>query len=598
MRKKYITISILITCISIFSIAMKDKKNTALENIRPYILLQIDSTIVALQSMQNLHNLQELKANYKEARKYYKHIEFFVEYNSNVEAKYNINGALVPKFDQEYGNETKYPNGFQKIEEIIFSATQPLINNVELKNNLNNLTNAFISLKNYYSSILLDDELLAEMMQVQLYRIVALNLNGYDATISKAGITESVDCLMGLQQVLKAFTPTNVTEINLSNAVYNELEKAISTLLKNKDYDSFERLPFIANCMNPLNKGIILWHNATGMPWSSRKQALNLQQPYLFTEAALNKNYFSIYFNDTANQNLQAQLGKKIFFDKSFSANKKIACSSCHQPNKTFTDGLQKAVGLDNELLTRNTPTLWNVIYQKAFFADGRAYQLEQQSADVLHNALEMGVNITNTIYSLQKNKIYKNLFYTAFRGTADTAITEYGFYKAIAAYEKTLVNLNKPFDKFLQGNNNALTKAQINGYNLFAGKALCGSCHFMPLFNGTVPPFFNDSEFEIIGTPATVNCTKIDDDEGRYTITKAAVQRFGFKTPSLRNIANTAPYMHNGVFNTLEQVVEFYHKGGGQGFGYAVPNQTLPFDSLQLNQHEKKDIIAFLKTL
>ena len=119
-----------------------------------------------------------------------------------------------------------------------------------------------------------------------------------------------------------------------------------------------------------------------------------------------------------------------------------------------------------------------------------------------------------------------------------------------------------------------------------------------MPLFNGTVPPFFNESEFEIIGTPALPDNKNLDKDLGRYAITNADVHRYAFKTPTLRNISKTAPYMHNGVFKTLNEVIEFYHKGGGKGLGYAVPNQTLPFDSLQLNAREKLNIIAFLKTL
>ncbi len=189
-------------------------------------------------------------------------------------------------------------------------------------------------------------------------------------------------------------------------------------------------------------------------------------------------------------------------------------------------------------------------------------------------------------------------LFSKAFANTIHEGITEYAVQKSLAEYEKTLVSFNSRFDQYLAGNIAVLNKREINGYNIFAGKALCGSCHFFPLFNGTVPPNFTDSEFEVIGTPANADNKKIDSDDGRFPITEITAHHFAFKTPTVRNIELTAPYMHNGVYSNLEDVVEFYHRGGGNGFGFSIPNQTLPFDSLKLSTTEKEDIILFLKTL
>ena len=149
-----------------------------------------------------------------------------------------------------------------------------------------------------------------------------------------------------------------------------------------------------------------------------------------------------------------------------------------------------------------------------------------------------------------------------------------------------------------MQGDSKSLNKAEIEGYNLFAGKALCGSCHFFPLFNGTVPPFYNETEFEVLGTPEASNNKTLDNDPGRFKVTGIEKQRLAFKTPTIRNVELTAPYMHNGVYSTLEEVIEFYHKGGGAGLGLTVPNQTLPFDSLKLSPVEKHRIILFMRTL
>src|SRR6476620_9162836 len=129
-------------------------------------------------------------------------------------------------------------------------------------------------------------------------------------------------------------------------------------------------------------------------------------------------------------------------------------------------------------------------------------------------------------------------------------------------------------------------------------GKAKCGTCHFFPLFNGLLPPDFEESESEVLGIPKSNHKKIPDPDLGKYEFTKSEIDRFAFKTPTLRNIELTAPYMHNGVFKNLEEVIDFYNKGGGKGFNIKLENQTLPFEKLSLSSSERKDIIAFLKTL
>ncbi len=151
-----------------------------------------------------------------------------------------------------------------------------------------------------------------------------------------------------------------------------------------------------------------------------------------------------------------------------------------------------------------------------------------------------------------------------------------------------------------MNGNKQKLTTEEINGFNLFAGKAKCATCHFIPFFNGTIPPWYNKTESEIIGVPTFVawKNAKLDNDLGRYNLNKLEELKYAFKTPTVRNVEKTAPYMHNGSFKNLVDVVEFYHKGGGVGIGIALPFQSLPFDSLILNSTEKKSIVAFMKTL
>jgi len=543
-------------------------------------------------------NQVKLKKHYINARKHYKHVEFIVEYISPKEAKYFINGPLVPKWDLDISSDILPPRGFQQLEELLYDEEQsqlPL-----LKEQTSLLIRQLNSLKDYYNDIELKDGQLLEMMQIQLFRIAAMGLNGYDATISMDGIIESEWSLEGVEKAFSLFefyTKREASAIPSYKETLALLKSARKQLKVHTDYNSFDRLGFIVDHITPLNASIVRFHNAARLPWSVRKQALKLNSPFLFTKDNFNLQYFSIYYEDTLFNAKQAALGKLLFFDTRLSGDNSMSCATCHTPEKGFADGRTVTVtkGVMNNNI-RNTPSLLDVAFQKAFFYDGRAYQLEQQIFDVVHNKNEMHGTLEDAAKKLNQILEYRMLFDKAFDD--HSGVTPYNIQKALSEYEKTLVTFNSPFDQYLQGNRNALSKEAIDGYNLFAGKALCGSCHFFPVFNGTVPPFYNESEFEVLGVPETPDSKVIDPDKGRFNVTGMKEFMYAFKTPTVRNSALTAPYMHNGIYNTLEEVVDFYQKGGGAGMGIDVENQTLPFDALDLNDYEKKAIIAFLHSL
>lgn len=540
------------------------------------------------------------KKHYFKAREYYKHLEFFVEHVSPVQAKYKINGALVPKFSEYEEGFVVDPCGFQKIEEMLFSGDEVII--ADLDKELVRLIEVFQELKNGYATIQLGNHLYLEMLQLQLVRIAAMNLNGYDATFTKTNLQEVDWNLASMQRIITCFESEigkNKEALKALKSVLGSIQAAQKTLRKNTDFDSFNRLGFIANELENINRSLVYLHRVSGLPWSEHKQALKLNSERLFSPEALNPQFFSIYYSDQSDLERQASLGKLLFYDPILSANNERACSSCHQPDKAFTDGLKTSQAFNKEgFLDRNAPSLINAFYQKAFFYDGKAYQLEQQIRDVVHNEKEMGSKLSDVVLKLRQSQQYRELFKAAFTVQKDAAISEYAISKAISEYEKTLTAMNSRFDRYLAGERNVLNEREIAGYNLFAGKALCGSCHFFPLFNGTVPPYFMDSEYEILGTPASGENKLLDADKGRYEVTKVQKQMYAFKTPTVRNSELTAPYMHNGVYSDLKQVVDFYKKGGGEGLKYKVPNQTLPFDSLQLSDREQEDIILFLRTL
>jgi cytochrome c peroxidase len=604
--KNIIALAFFVVCVTPVVLSFKkiDKQQEPTEFCRKVVLQNTDKIIASLQNSlkvledQNLLKIPapKLISEYRIARKYYKEIEFFIEYYSAFDAKYFINGPLVPKNEIEFGPTIYEPTGFQVIEDQLF--TKEKFKTEEILDQYKFLIKKFQSLKEYYSTITIELPNLNEALQLEVIRIMCLTLNGYDCTINKESLTECSYSINGILTILGSYENIHNSKKQIKETK-KWLSKCAKQLLKDPDSDKFDRLYFITRYLNPTYKDLTEFFNSLNIPSSQVNYAVNLKKASQFNISTLNKQHFSIYRNDTINNNDQAVLGKLLFFDPLLSGNNKRACASCHNPKLAYTDGVDKSIAYDGiNKLTRNAPTLLNASFQKLFFHDGRALNLEEQADNVFHNNMEMKMSKDEIISKLKQSNEYQQLFKKAFINTQDSSITFYAVIKSIAEFIKTLESKNSKFDQYVSGNYKALTKNEINGFNLFNGKALCGSCHFFPLFNSTVPPMFNDNEFEVIGTPADSTNKNSDNDVGRENITHCSIHKFAFKTPSLRNIALTAPYMHNGAYTNLDQVLNFYNKGGGVGLKFKINNQTLPFDSLGLTKSELKDIKSFLLTL
>ena len=209
-----------------------------------------------------------------------------------------------------------------------------------------------------------------------------------------------------------------------------------------------------------------------------------------------------------------------------------------------------------------------------------------------------MAGSLHNSIAKLAADKEYNAAFTKAYP-EATERITEYSIANAISSYVRSLTSFNSRFDRYMRHETDSFTQSEKNGYVLFMGKAKCGTCHYAPVFNGLTPPLYQETESEILAVPATNDSrSTIDNDPGKESYTKVTLHRYAFKTPTIRNISLTAPYMHNGVFKTLDEVLQFYNDGGGAGRGIELATQTLPTDKLRLSKKEMKDIIAFLQTL
>ena len=254
--------------------------------------------------------------------------------------------------------------------------------------------------------------------------------------------------------------------------------------------------------------------------------------------------------------------------------------------------------------VNRNSPTIINACFQSEFFWDMRSNDLNNQISHVVESEKEFNTSFEEIVEKLKKSDAYKEEFLKVCPNVNSAQAISVGRIKdAIEAYVRSKQSMNSPFDKYIRREQTNAPKEVIAGFNLFMGKAACGTCHFPPNFNALVPPHYNDTEGEILGITASTEMKELDADWGRYDLYKGMYPhetfiKGMFKTPTIRNIELTAPYMHNGAFPDLESVVDFYDQGGGNGLKLDLPSQTLAEDHLNLNTKEKRALITFMKSL
>lgn len=543
-------------------------------------------------------NKQKLQQEFLKIRAAYKKIECIVTYYYDFSA-IKLNSAPVPYFEEDDPDKGQLePEGMQVIETMIFPEYKTGQKKALLAAT-DKLIAAATEMLETNESFAFNDEYIIDAVIEELYRITALGLAGFDAQLSGNGLPECKAALAGLQNILTCyrdnFNRTGYDRFKKVDKLFNE---ASLYLERNTNFDTFDRMSFIQHYLTPVTRAVTafkLENNFTSNK-SGRYYSTIKKENSLFASNNFNVN---IYLDDNNTSWYKIELGKKLFFDKQLSADNQRSCATCHQPGKAYTDGLKTSIALDGHTaLPRNAPTLWNVALQRNLFSDSRSRTLEDQVMQVLSNKKEMNGSAQAAAEKIIRQQEYAAMYEKAYTN-APVAEAANNICNAIACFERTLIALNAKFDRHMNGKK-TLTADEINGFNLFMGKAKCGTCHFAPLFNGSKPPRYYFSETEVIGTPQknVKQHAVIDDDEGRYVITRLPMHKFAFKTPTLRNIALTAPYMHNGVFATLDQVVDFYNNGGGKGLKIDPPNQTLPFDRLNLTKKERKDLIIFMKAL
>ena len=280
---------------------------------------------------------------------------------------------------------------------------------------------------------------------------------------------------------------------------------------------------------------------------------------------------------DNPQTEAKIKLGQQLYFDGRLSADGKISCATCHDPEMGWAGHDATDTGIGGRVGDRNSGTVVNSGYMKFQFWDGRAGSLEEQALGPIENPVEMGETLENVVRKLKAVPGYKRQFQEVF----GTEVTADGIGKAIAAFERTIVSGPSPYDRHLAGDKKAMSVAAVRGLEIFNGKGGCVACH--------KDAVLSDQGFHNVG----VGMKAAKPDIGREAVSKNPADRGKFKTPGLRNVARTYPYMHDGKTPSLEAVVEFHNTGG-------VPNPNLDplIKPLGLSAREQKDLVAFLEAL
>jgi cytochrome c peroxidase len=271
------------------------------------------------------------------------------------------------------------------------------------------------------------------------------------------------------------------------------------------------------------------------------------------------------------------ELGRRLFFDRRLSRDGSLSCASCHDPSRAFSNSRPHARGVDGAIGVRNVPTLVNRAWGTRFFWDGRAATLEQQVLEPILNPKELASTEARVV-ALVGARDYRSEFRATFG--AEPGLVDAS--RALASFVRTIVSGNAPYDRYVSGVPSALDSAARRGLALFAGKAACNTCH--------TGPFFTDEQFHNTGVAWRLGTLT---DPGRAGVTGADGDRGAFKTPTLRDVSRTAPYMHDGSFPTLADVIDFYDRGGRRN-----PGVDPKLRALHLTRDEKLDLLAFLNSL
>lgn len=559
-----------------------------------------DVLMESLEALIKADDQDAAQEAYHEARMAFKRLEGEWSYLSNESVQQWVNGAPLPKLVHGIpGNEIREPQGLQRLEELVYE------DDMELDEVRRIAKLALIHVKEdarFYGPYQMTQVQLLEAGQLQIIRTLSLGITGFDTPASDRAIQESAVALQSMKVALEA----GVESYAWSEEAYNEAmslwSKAVERLSAGADFESFNRAIYVRENLVPLYRAHVQLRKLYAARMPKKKTGpttpFNWDEEFLFSSDLIDSYAFSKLKRENHTASLEA-LGEALFNEVELSLNHNLSCASCHKPELAFQDGMTTSFsGRSEQEIKRNTPTLINVAQSPTYLWDNSVEGLEHQFIHVFKAQDEFNISFLEMEERLMAKPEYKEAFAQIFPSSRTSFRSR--LEAALSAYLHSLTQYESKFDAYVAGLEE-LTAEEELGFNLFMGKAACATCHFAPTFSGLVPPLFAEMEGEVLGVLDTPVVGKLHVDDGKYgssTVNSADFHKFMFKTVGVRNSARTAPYMHNGAYETLEHVVAFYNHGGAQGLGIDLPNQTLPGDSLGLTDEESKALVAFMHTL
>ena len=603
-RSKLFFISLIL--IAIFSSAYREKHSPA-KSIQENFLVELksfeaDFAAFKTSAQQKEINQLALQKEFLQLRLHFKKIEALVSYLSPQDFNDYLNGAPLPKVERNAPRliivEAK---GLQIMEEQLFASADEFDVGA-IRKLTKDFHFQFQQIVRAFNYLKITDRQIFEAMRLGLIRIMSLGITGFDTPAGRENMAEARVAWQNLAEMSLAYTEICRDQLLVKRISQLWLEGE-EFLNNSTSFADMNRLDFIRLYLEPLYARLYDLHLHLGYEFASEvfqgELAFNYQSRSIFSADFFNPTFFTGLKGE---QKEAAALGKLLFFDPILSGNLRRSCASCHKPELAFSDGLATSLAMgEDSHIKRNAPSLLNAIYTERFFYDLRADRMESQIEHVIFNKDEFASNYKTIFKRLEAIPEYKERFDLSFP-EYQGKINRQTLSKAITAYLSQLSSFNSPVDRYLRGEQQKLPAMVKRGFNLFMGKANCGTCHFAPSFSGLVPPLFEESESEVLGVLEGPDSLVLDDDFGRYASGlpnyEAPFYKHSFKTVSIRNVALSAPYFHNGKYNSLEEVMDFYNAGGGAGRGLDVPYQTLSSDSLKLSDEELKALISFMEAL
>lgn len=439
--------------------------------------------------------------------------------------------------------------------------------------------------------------------RLYLLNLAAIYTTGFETPDTSRVIPELRFMLQATADIYKTFDQA-FPDRSLSVPYHQRYDEMIRFVNSQPGaYSLFDHFTFIRDYVNPLfgfNQEMIRAYGISSRHYYD--YALSDTVHSIFDKALFSSHQIKgvyAFVDDPEVLSDIKEAGRLLFYDPLLSGNLSRSCASCHRPDMYFADTTRATPFLFNHQgsMTRNAPTLINSVYNHLLMADGSHMSLQLQGKAVMGHPDEMNGIADSLVERVMSCKEYETVFKRLLRYTPEEKKVNIDhIISAITYYYAGFSQYYAPFDN---GFNKGISiDADVKaGFSLFMSKAKCGTCHFVPHFNGLKPPYLA-SEFEVLGVPADTAFRQLSPDSGRYLACPAPETLHAFRTGSLRNIQHTAPYMHNGIFRTLEEVIQFYEDGGGAGRGLDVPNQTLDKAPFKLTVTEKKALLAFLGSL